>query len=296
VLARLLPGWDGTDTAATVDPLVALGEAVLRLLREIGGEHGCLLALEDLHWADRDTLGVLEYLASAVAESRVVVAVSSRSDEDTPPGLRRLAAGQGVVDLPLARLGPDAAARLVAACAGGDPLPAEVTEFLVEAAEGLPFLLEELLAGLVESGALTRRREWRVHGALTTHVPQTMTDLVRSRTRGFPSRHQRIVQAAAVVGRSVDWSLLAPIVDEPETEVVEALRAAVSAHLLDVDPAPPGSFAWRHALLRDAVLADLLPPEQTRLARRAAQVMEERDPQLVGPEGALVAELYARGD
>ncbi len=292
-LARLLPGRGDADPVPGVDPLVVLGEAVLRLLRQIGGEPGCLLVLEDLHWADRDTLGVLDYLAAAVTGSRVLVALSSRGEVDRPARLRRLATGPGAVEVALTRLGPEAVARLAAACAGGDPLPAEVVTFLVDAAEGLPFLVEELLTGLVESGAVDDR--WQVRGALTARVPQTLADLVRSRTDGLAAEHRRVVRAAAVLGRSVDWSLLAPVAGVAEDVVVAALRAAVSAQLLQVDPAPPGKFAWRHALVRDAVLAELLPPEHTQLARRAAREMEQRDPGLAGPDGALIAELYVRG-
>jgi DNA-binding CsgD family transcriptional regulator/tetratricopeptide (TPR) repeat protein len=296
VLARLLPGGADTDPAPGVDPLVVLGEAVLRLLRQLGGATGCVLVLEDLHWADRDTLGVLDYLAGAVAGSRVLVAVSSRGNEDRPELLRRLAGRPGVVDVPLERLDRETAARLASACAGGHPLPDEVVEFLVDAAEGLPFLVEELLAGLLESGVLDGRDGWRVRGALTARVPQTLADLVRSRTAALPPEQLLVVRAAAVLGRSIDWNLLAPVAGVPEDVVVAALRAAVSAQLLQVGPAPPGQFAWRHALVRDAVLAELLPPEHTRLARAAAEAMEVRDPGLAGPDAVLIAELYARGD
>ncbi len=294
VLARLLPGGGGTEPAPGVDPLVVLGEAVLRLLRQIGGAAGCVLVLEDLHWADRDTLGVLDYLAGAVTGSRVLVAVSSRGEEDRPELLRRLAGRPGVVEVAPARLEPRLAARLAAACAGGGPLPGEVVDFLVDGAEGLPFLVEELLAGLLESGVLDGRDGWRVRGALTARVPQTLADLVRSRTATLPPAQLRVVRAAAVLGRSIDWSLLAPVTGAAEDVVVAALRAAVSAQLLRVGPA--GQFAWRHALVRDAVLAELLPPEHTLLARAAATEMEARDPGLAGPDSVLIAELHARGD
>jgi DNA-binding NarL/FixJ family response regulator len=294
-LDRLLPGWAGAEQAHGVDPLVVLGEAVLRMLRHIGGDAGCLLVLEDLHWADRDTLGVLEYLAAGVGRSRVAVLASVRSDENQPHPLRRLATQSGVATVTLEALGPQAVARMASACVGGAELPADVVEFLVARAGGLPLLVEELLAGLVESGSLVFADGWRVRGPLTAAVPRTLTDLIRQRTAGFPPPHVLVLQAAAVVGRSVDWSLLAPVAEVSDDVVVAALRAAVSAHLLDADPAPPGLIAWRHALVRDAVLAGLLPPEHQRLALRAAEVMEERDGPALGSDGVLVAELYARG-
>jgi DNA-binding CsgD family transcriptional regulator len=292
-LAGLLPGWfeAGGDRADTgVDPLVVLGEGVLRLLRQFAGDRGCLLVLEDLHWADRDTLGLLEYLAPAIGDEPVLVVVSSRSDERHPESLRRLAASSNVSPVALRRLEPDQVARLATACAGGAILPPEVVRLVTEVAEGLPFLVEELLTALVDDGALVPADGWSVRGELAVSVPRTLADLVRRRIDGFSPEHRRILAAAAVLGRTVDWSLLGPMTGLPDADVVAALRGAVAVFLLEGDP-----LAWRHALVRDAVLADLLPPEHAVLARRAADVLAERDPELIGPDAALIAELYARG-
>ncbi len=142
-LAGLLPGWfeAGGDRADTgVDPLVVLGEGVLRLLRQFAGDRGCVLVLEDLHWADRDTLGLLEYLVPAIGDAPILAVVSSRSDERHPESLRRLAASPNVSPVTLRRLEPDQVARLVAACAGGAILPPAVVRLVTEVAEGLPFL------------------------------------------------------------------------------------------------------------------------------------------------------------
>jgi predicted ATPase len=64
ILARLIPDWRA-ETAATMEQsIVLLGEAILRLLLVLGGEHGCLLVIEDLHWADAETLALVEYVGS----------------------------------------------------------------------------------------------------------------------------------------------------------------------------------------------------------------------------------------
>jgi hypothetical protein len=148
-LSRLLTGpGPGDQPVSGVDPLVVLGEGVLRLLQAPAGGAGTVVVLEDLYWADRDTLGLVEYLAPALPGSAVLVLATARTDEEQPELLRRLAGTPGVAELPLTRLAPDVVARLVAACAGGTPPAAEVVDFLVGAAEGLPFLVEELLAGL----------------------------------------------------------------------------------------------------------------------------------------------------
>jgi DNA-binding CsgD family transcriptional regulator/tetratricopeptide (TPR) repeat protein len=290
-LGRLLPGWAEPTTEPTpgVDPVVVLGEGVLRLLGLLGGDQGCLLVLEDLHWADRDTLALLEYLVSVVPMAPVLLVASYRSDAELPGVLRRLAVRPAVTRVPLARLGAEATAQLAAACAGGAILAPEVLEFLAGAAEGVPFLVEELLAGLVESGRLDPRHGWVVRGPLAAEVPDSLGELVDRRLAGLTPAAHRVLEAAAVAGRALDWTLLGAITGLDEDAVIAGLRAAVTAYLLDGE-----RFEWRHALVRDAVLARLLPPERARLAARTAEAMEHNDTELSGPDAILIADLYAR--
>ena len=70
-LARLVPEWQPREQVAGVESPVVLGEGLLRLLRLLAGERGCLLVLEDLHWADRESLAVLEYVADNVGAERI---------------------------------------------------------------------------------------------------------------------------------------------------------------------------------------------------------------------------------
>jgi hypothetical protein len=146
-LARLLPGWLPDEPVTGVQPVVVLGEGVLRLLRVVAGQDGAVVVLEDLHWADRDTLTLLDYLSSPLTGIPVALLASARSDENQPELLRRLTGRTDVRGVPLRRLGPQDVTRVATACTGA-PLPVPVADFLVGAAEGLPFLVEELLPGL----------------------------------------------------------------------------------------------------------------------------------------------------
>ena len=111
----------GIGTPPSADPVVVLAEGLLRLLRlALGDAPGCVLRLEDLHWADDDTLALVEHLASAAADSPVLLACSARDDAPAHAA-RRLAAAPGTITLHLARLGGRDVAALAAACRGGRP-------------------------------------------------------------------------------------------------------------------------------------------------------------------------------
>ena len=79
-LGRVLPGFVAEEPIdSIVDPTVVLGEGVLRLLRSLGGS-GTFLLLEDLHWADPDTVALLDYLGGALSTSPIIVAATVRDD------------------------------------------------------------------------------------------------------------------------------------------------------------------------------------------------------------------------
>ena len=78
-LSRLLPEWHRPHTAAAPESTVVLGAGVLRVLRvQARGAPVVLLLLEDLHWADPETLTVLDYLADHAPEQRLVCVATSR--------------------------------------------------------------------------------------------------------------------------------------------------------------------------------------------------------------------------
>ena len=295
VLARILPAWtagpagDGVGPHL-VDPVLVLGEAVIELLGVIAGAGRAVVVLDDLHWADRDTLGVLEYLAGRLAGVEVQVLGSMRSDEHPPDGLAPLRRARGVV-VELGRLAPDAAATLAHAVLGGEAAD-EVREHVVAAADGLPLLVEELAARLAASGAIAwRDGRWHAAGPLPTEVPDAFAEDVAARVAGLDPDVRDVVRTAALLGRDLPWELLPAAAGTDAATAAGALRHAVDARLLLAGP--DGGLRWRHALTQDAVLAALTAPERSVLAARAAGALDRDD--LAGPLLARVAELHARG-
>ena len=285
-LARLAPGWMGADLAGTgtgaPDSLHMLGEGLLQLLVVVASDGaGSLLVLDDLHWADPDTIALVEYVASAARSSKVLLAVSARDDQ---PGLspdpRDSAAGRlqgrdGVTTVRLRRLDDRAVMMLASACAAHRPVSDEVLAALVERADGLPVLVEELLGGLLDAPGAPGG------------VPPTLTELVGARIAALDTPSQQVLGAAAVLGVEPDWALLPLITGQDEDAVLTALRAATGAGLLVPAAA---ELRWPHALTRDAVLQTLLAPQRAALAGRAADVLTER----AGPgDDALAADLLA---
>jgi predicted ATPase len=156
-LGRLIPEWQVEGQSGVDHSVVALAEAVLRFLRAAAGGRGCLLVLEDLHWADPETLTILEYLADNLTSEAVLCLGTLRPEDRSAASdlVRALEARRVSEVIELSRLDDKDVSDLVRSCLDADAVAPEVLA-LAARAEGVPFLVEELLAVAVTSGSLVR--------------------------------------------------------------------------------------------------------------------------------------------
>lgn len=273
-LSRVLPGFPAEEPVdSIVDPTAVLGEGALRLLRSVGGS-GTLLVLEDMHWADPDTIALLDYLGGALSTSRVVVAATVRNDSPGSSVIRDLARIPGAIHV---RLGPLSSADAAVMVEQRFPdLGAIQRQLVIKRAEGVPLVIEELLAGTRGSGE-----------SVPAAVPDSFAGVVLTRLQGLTDEQRRVLTAAALVGGEPDWSLAAAITDLDEPSVFVAARAAADAHLLVTEQ---NRLQWRHALTREAIVATLLPPEWSALAMRAARALHARGGE---DDDSAAADLFA---
>ena len=224
----------------------------------LGADRGpVLLALEDLHWADELTLEVLDRVARRLPSVPMLVVGTYRSDELFPrvpmrAFRTRLLTQRLAEEARLSRLGPDGTAAMAAAITG-TVLPADVTAAVHERSDGIPLHVEEFLA----------------FDASGRSVPDTLADAVLARAHDLSGLARKVVGAAAVIGRSFDLDLLTAVTDEQPDGVDAALREL--DHRFFVQPRRDGSaYDFRHALIRDALYADLPPHRCRELHARVA--------------------------
>ena len=280
-LARLLPELDPVASAAPA-PMgtqsARLFELVLGVLGRIAAQRPLVLVIEDLHWADRSTLDLVAFLMRTPPAGPVLLAVTYRTDElhRGHPLRPLLAELERVRAIERIELAPFDRAQVAAQLEGilGEPAERDVADRVFERSEGNAFLVEEML-GIVRAGADIEL------------LPPSLRDVLLARTETLPDSVRRTLRLAAVAGRRVPDRLLAAVADVPEHELVEALREAVEHNVLVVDQS---GYAFRHALVRDAVYDDLLPAERARAHAAYAEALE-RAPALAGGEGDAAAAL-----
>jgi DNA-binding CsgD family transcriptional regulator len=282
VLRAFMPETQGSAPEVHV---LLIQEAVGRLLASVARRDGALLVLEDLHWADGDALALVEYLADNLAEDRVACLCTLRDESGPALDLvESLAARRAGRLLRLERLSHTDVELMTRAALGIEAVPGDLLDALRNRAEGVPFVIEEMLTTYVASGL-----DARAPAAL----PHTFRELVRGRLARVDDRTRGILLTAAVIGRTFDWALLSDVSELPREQVLAALHEAVGAQLVVADPGASFEmpFGFRHALVREALIAELLPPELAELSARAADAIEDRFSGLPGEWCERVAQL-----
>jgi DNA-binding CsgD family transcriptional regulator len=282
-LGRLLPE-PATDAGPAPPPgdgfeRVQLFDGVLSLLARLSELTPLLLVIEDLHWADRSTRDLLAFLIRTLRGGRVALVASYRSDElnrrhPLRPLLAELVRVPDLERIDLAPFGRAELAEHLQAVAGQPVSPAVVDRILARS-EGNAFFAEELVA----AGAI------RADIAL----PEALADVLLGRIETLSDLAQEVLKVAAVAGRRVGHQLLVAASGMPEAEVERGLRDAIAGQVLVVSAATE-SYRFRHALLQEAVYADLLPGERTRLHATYARLLAAADRDPAGGDGSA-AEL-----
>lgn len=279
ILGSLVPEWSGEHAGGLDGGLIVLAEGVLRLLVEWSSSDApALLVIEDLQWADRETLEVIEYLADNLPGHAVLVVATLRDDE---PGLggelvSALWARRAVQPISLFPLDPAQSEVMLRECLSATSLLPELIDAVVARSDGVPFFIEELLAaalGEANSGRL---------------VPGSIAAAVEARLRLLPESTARFLGFAAMLGRNFDWHVVAAATGCPPLEAIDRLRQAVRAQLIDTDGA---GFRFRHALTAEAVRSSLLPEERQAICASLLETLQLLHPGLEGEACQLAASL-----
>jgi DNA-binding NarL/FixJ family response regulator len=265
-LTRLLPELDPEGSAARRRETSETGQGLifgqlLAVLEDLATERPLVLVLEDLHWADRSTLDLLVLRTQTARAAQSLVVATYRSDELDPGHPLRLTLAElrrsaRTEQLELTRFGRN---ELIAQLTGilGHPPEYALVEEILERSDGNPFLAEELLAAA--SGTPGR-------------TPTNVRDIVLARVETLSEQTQRMLGVLSAAPRSMTHDDLAGVADMTERDLERALREALAHHVLV--RTHEATYAFRHALVREATYDGLLVGERRRLHLRLARALD----------------------
>jgi DNA-binding CsgD family transcriptional regulator len=267
-LAILLPEL---GAQASASDRATLTEAIRCALERVAGEGHAVMILDDLQWSDEATLELLATLGEALEEMPLLLIAAYRSDGLPRDHMLRwlrneLRRGGRLAEMTLAPLDSDGTAQVLAQLLGGEPSRLLVAA-LHDRTQGVPFFVEEMARALLASGRLQPgSRGLELAGSGDVPVPETIRDAVLLSLAQLSDEGRAAAEAAAVVGQSVDLSLLGRLAPEPG--IAELIRHG----LLGEDG--PGRASFRHALSREALYADVPWLRRRTLHREVAEALE----------------------
>ncbi len=262
-----------------------LFSAVAGLLQEVAQSVPVCLVLDDLHWADGQSVALLKHVVRTVEQGALQVIATYRDSDlgkDHPLSavLADLRSVEGVQRLALHGLGADEVAEIMTVVAGYE-LDEDILQLAKEIAaetDGNPFFVGEILRGLWESGGLTfdeASGRWSVDRSAGVALPESVREVIERRVERLGEEALEVLRLAAVIGRSFDLELLESILDLHESLLLDHLEAAVAASLLAESSERVGQFRFAHALINQTLYEGLGATRRARMHQRVAQALED---------------------
>lgn len=268
-------------------------EALVSLIRLHSHETPLVIVVDDLQWADRDSIDLLEHVLTRLGSQRALLLLVFRSDPKSEAWdlSRRTMATSTLVasKIDLGQLNDAEAGALLDALV---PLATPVKDLVLSRSNGNPFFLGELVRSLIERKVLVRENgHWQAREAdRELAVPDTVQKVILSRADRLPEAERWALWAASVLGWRFRASLLAQVAGQP---VLDSLKVLTESHFIRLEGGQPeAGYVFVHWLIRDSIYGTMLKSDRKLLHRRASQALEP----MLEERGAEVATLMTYHD
>jgi DNA-binding CsgD family transcriptional regulator/tetratricopeptide (TPR) repeat protein len=267
ILAPLIPEFAAAGAALLAVNRRQQFDAYVEALKHLLGPAGAVIVIEDIHWADEGTLGLLQHLVGAAPDLSLLLIVTHRSDEldrnhRLVPVIAKITRKSSVCQTRVERFDAGEMDEWLGEVAKANPkLSRDALQHARHLAEGNPLFAEELITNAIDGA--------------TADLPLTLREAILERLRPLPRDARLVLVVAAVVGERFDPDIVAEAARRPVAEVLDVLRRARDLGLV-VQDAGSDTLRFRHALMREIFYRELLAPEARSLHARIAAALERR--------------------
>jgi class 3 adenylate cyclase/tetratricopeptide (TPR) repeat protein len=294
---RTLLGSPGFATSARAH--------LARYFRAVASAAPVVVMLEDIHWADDQSLDLVKDLATAIPDARLLLLATARPEFfERQPDWSWEERFERIELAPLSR--PTTLALVDEVLQRVESLPPALRELIANSAEGNPFYVEELARVLIDQGVIEREapdggeERWsvRLEKLQEVKVPTTLAALLQARLDSLPRPERRALQRASVVGRVFWDDAVAELLSVRRETLRPILEAASKRGIIYREK--PSSFDgvaeyhFKHGFLRDVAYESVLLKERAAFHGQVAHWLENRVGERLGEYSGLIAEHYVQ--
>ena len=296
-IRRILPDLDSPPELEPEQARFRLFDSITNFFKSASQKQPLILVLDDLHWADQQSLLLLEFLARQLAGSRMLVVGAYRDVEATrghalSESLARLYQSRSFYTTVLTGLEAADVGPFIQAASGSRASP-QLVDAVYAHTEGNPFFMSEVIRLLAEKGELEEASNSA--GPVSLGIPRSVLAVVRQRLIRLTAETRQVLSIASVIGRDFDFRLLGVLNGElTEDQLLHAFDEAVAAHLIQESSVAVDGYQFSHAVVQQTLVAELTPSQKARLHARVAQALEGIYGDLPGDNAAELAHHFAQ--
>jgi predicted ATPase/class 3 adenylate cyclase len=272
----LLQGRNVGAPAHVADPEVAqfrLFDAYAQYIRAIAHEAPLVIALDDLHWADKPTLQLLQHVARELSRMRVLIVGNYRDTDITRQSalsetLASLNRESGFDRIVLRGLDREEVGAYIKARANVEPRK-EVLDRIFEETEGNAFFLSEVVNLMAQEGTLTKT------SISDIAIPDGVREALGRRLNRLSEEANEILQIGAIIGRDFTYDTLTLLGDRDEDALLKMIEEALEARVIE-ETEQAGRYRFTHAQMQETLLAELSTTRKVRLHGQVGEALEKR--------------------
>jgi tetratricopeptide (TPR) repeat protein len=286
---------DDEDYVRLDPPLkrVKIFEAIRDLLVRESQERPLVLAVEDLHWIDRTSEELLDYLIGFLPQTCILLLLLYRPEYTHQWGSKSYYSQIGVDQLPL-----DFSAELVRSILEGGEVAPELRDVILARAAGNPLFMEEFTHTLLENGSIVKKdHEYVLSGkASEIQVPDTIQGIIAARMDRLEDTLKRTMQVASVIGRDFAYRIL---------QTITGMREELKSHLLNLQGLefiyekslfPELEYIFKHALTQEVAYNSLLLKRRKEIHERIGKAIEELYPDRLEEFYEVLGHHYSKSE
>jgi class 3 adenylate cyclase/tetratricopeptide (TPR) repeat protein len=269
-------------------------ETMLRIPLKASEIKPHILAIEDLHWIDKNSEAVLKYLLESISGARILLLFTYR-----PEFVHTWGGRSYHNQINLNRLSNKESMSMITYLLGTEDIDNALESLILEKTEGVPFYIEEFIKSLQDLKLIDRKNGRYIlsKDMQELTIPSTIHDVIMARVDSLPEGPKEILQAGSVIEREFRYDLIKHVIKIPQEQLLSHLSLLKDAELLyERGVYPQSNYVFKHALTQEVVYESILTKRKKELHEKTAEAIEELYKDNMYEYYEVLVEHYIKGE